>query len=107
MGGVCGVTGKSGLLHRLRVWFWKRQYRQGSVISRFLAPDIRREVEVVDTSDITSGVLTVRTRTWNVLYAIRGHQPEPAFGAVRSVEIANLWRWSGELWGGPVPSSDE
>jgi hypothetical protein len=90
----------------LRRWHRRRLYRPGRVVSRFLAPDVRRAVEVVDASEVDAGRLTVRTRTWNVLYAIKGLMPEPPFGEVRTVAVVDLWAWSGEPWGGPVPEAD-
>jgi len=93
--------------HTIRLWFWKRRYRPGRVVTRFLAPDIRRDVEVVDTSVIDSGVISARIRTWNVLYAIRGIGPEPALGEVKTIAIKELWKWSGARWGGPVPDSTD
>lgn len=94
------------MLARIRRWYRRRVYRPGRIVSRFLAPDVRREVMVVDASDIEAGRLTVRTRTWNVLYAIKGLSPKPQFGEVRSVAVGDLWAWSGEPWGGPVPEAD-
>ena len=94
-------------LHKLRLWHWKRRYRRGSVLTGFIACDVRRDVEVVDTSVIESGVISARTRTWNVLYAAKGIAPEPGFGDVRQVEIKELWKWSGRPWGGPVPPSTD
>ncbi len=84
-------------LRKIRVWHWKRLYRPGRVITRFLAPDIRRDVEAVDVSLIETGIISARIRTWNVLYAVKGIAPEPPFGAVRQIEIKDLWNWSGEL----------
>ena len=62
---------------------------------------------MIDASRIESGVLTVRTRTWNVLYAIKGLAPEPPFGDAREVAIRDLWKWTGEPWGGPVPPGSD
>jgi hypothetical protein len=87
----------------MRRWHRRRLYRPNRVLSRFLAPDIRRDVQVVDASEIDVGRLTVRTRTWNVLYAIKGRSPEPPFGDVRVMALSDLWAWSGQPWGGPVP----
>jgi hypothetical protein len=90
----------------LRRWYRRRLYRPGRVVSRFLAPDVRRDVQVIDASSIDAGLLVVQTRTWNALYAIKGNLPEPPFGEVRTVAIEDLWAWSGEPWGGPVPQAD-
>jgi hypothetical protein len=82
-------------------------YRPGQVVSRFLATDVRRDVQVVDASGIDAGLLKVRTRTWNVLYTIKGLSPEPPFVEVRTVAVRDLWAWSGEPWGGPIPDADQ
>jgi hypothetical protein len=92
--------------HKLRLWRWKRRYRPGTVVSRIIAPDVRRDVEVLDTSRIDAGVITARTRTWNVLYAIRKIEPEPPFGDAKDVAIKDMWRWTGASWDGAVPDSD-
>jgi hypothetical protein len=94
-------------LQKIRLWRWRRRYRRGEVLTRFIACDIRRDVEVVDTSRIEAGVISARTRTWNVLYAVKNIAPEPAFGAVREIAIKDLWNWPGEPWGGPVPASTD
>jgi hypothetical protein len=94
-----------GFRHLRRV-HRKRLYRPGRIVTRFLVPDVRRDVEVVDASELDSGLLTVRTRTWNVLYESKGLSPLPPFGASRTVAIAHLWDWTGEPWGGAVPEAD-
>jgi hypothetical protein len=94
-------------LKKIRCWYWRWRYTPGKTISRFIACDIRRDVEIVDAALIASGVITARTRTWNVLYTIKGLAPQPAFGDIRAIAIADLWKWSGESWGGPVPPSTD
>ena len=95
------------VMHKFRSWYWTRRYRAGRSITQFIALDVRREVEIVDASRAAAGVLSVRTRTWNVLYAVKGIAAQPPFGDVREVAIADLWQWSGEPWGGPVPASTD
>jgi len=94
-------------LHKMRSWYWTRHYKAGKTLTHFIAKDVRRDVEIVDASRADVGVFTVRTRTWNVLYAIKGLEPQPPFEDLREVAIRDLWKWSGELWGGPVPSSTD
>jgi hypothetical protein len=93
------------LITRIRLWLIRRKYRPGRVISRFLAPDVRQDVEVVDVSRIESGTISARVRTWNVLYTAKGLARQPPFSDIREIEIKNLWHWSGEPWGGPLPDS--
>ena len=59
------------MLPRLLLWYRKKRYRPGRTLSRFLAKDIRRDVQVVDASDIDRGTIFARTRTWNLLYAAK------------------------------------
>jgi hypothetical protein len=94
-------------LHNLRLQYLTRRYKSGKTLMQFIATDVRRDVEVIDASRVARGMLTVRTRTWNVLYAAKGIDPKPPFGEVREVAIAELWKWSGETWGGPVPPSTD
>jgi len=95
------------ILHKLRLWHRKRRYRPGKIITRFVARDIRRDVEVVDASQIERGVIRARTRTWNLLYAAHGVSSKPPFGDVRMIMLRDLWKWSGESWGGPVSTSED
>ncbi len=105
--GLDRFTARCPGFSHLRRWHQRRLYRPGQIVSQFLAPDVRRDVEVVDASGIDAGLLAVRTRTWNVLYAIKGLSPEPPFGEVRTVAVEDLWAWSGESWGGPVPAGED
>lgn len=98
---------KTQLLKRLRELYWRRKYRPGRVVTRFLAPDVRRDVEIIDSKEIEKGAITGRVRTWNVLYASKGIKAAPPFSEPKTLELAHLWDWSGEPWGGPVPESDE
>jgi len=86
---------------------WRRDYRVGKILTNFVARDIRRDIEIVDVADVDNGILTVKTRTWNLLHAIRGRHEKPPFGDVRQVEIEHLWDWDGEQWGGEVPESTD
>jgi hypothetical protein len=93
------------ILKKLRVWYWRARYRPGRTLTRFIACDVRRDVQVIDTSGINRGVIIARTCTWNVLYEHRGLVPRPAFGETRELAIRDLWNWDGERWGGQVPKS--
>jgi hypothetical protein len=81
----------------------KKRFRNGTVLTHFIAKDIRRDVEVVDASEIDQGFIIAKVRTWNVLYASKGIAPKPAFGEPTRMSILNLWEWPGAPWGGPVP----
>jgi hypothetical protein len=89
----------------IRLWHWRRTYRPGRTVTRFVAHDIRRDVEVIEVSKIRGGVITARICTWNVLYYAKNLQQKPEFEKVREIKINRLWEWSGNSWGGPVPPS--
>jgi hypothetical protein len=78
-----------------RMWAWRRTYRVGTEISRLVAPDIRRDVQVLDTSTIAEGVITARVRTWNVFDVVKGIAEEPSFGAEQKLQVQKLWEWQG------------
>lgn len=81
----------------LRRWLRRRWYRPGRVVTRFVARDIRRDVLVIDASQIDAGIITVRVRTWNVLYAVKGLASVAPFGDVQTVELRALWAWAGAV----------
>lgn len=91
------------MLARLRRYLRRRKYTVGAQLTQFLAPDVRRDVEIVEASEIDGGYVRARIRTWNVLHASKGLATVPAFGAPRRVAIDDLWTWTGEPWGGPIP----
>jgi hypothetical protein len=89
----------------IRLWHRRRIYRPGRTVTRFVARDIRRDVEVIDVSKIRDGVLIARTCTWNVLHHAKGLQQKLGLGEVREIEINRLWEWPSNSWGGSVPPS--
>ena len=91
---------------RLRRYLRHRRYVVGRTLTRFLAPDILRDVEIVDASELDDGFVTARIRTWNVLYVHRGISVAPEPSPPRRIAIAELWTWTGEPWGGPIPDDD-
>jgi hypothetical protein len=88
------------ILQSLRNWNRRRIYRPGRVISRFVARDVKREVEVVSADQIDDGIIIGRVRTNNVLYVAKGLTEKAGFGEAETLEIATLWNWSGQPWGG-------
>jgi hypothetical protein len=96
----------TAMLGRLRRYLRRKKYVTGAQLTQFLAPDVRRDVEIVDASEVDAGFVCARIRTWNVLHALHGMSSRPEFGAPRRMAIAELWRWTGERWGGPIPADD-
>ena len=93
-------------LNACRLGYRRKRFRVGATLSRFVAKDIRRDVEVVDAAEVDKGFVSARTRTWNVLYASKRIAPRPDFGEPQRVCIQNLWDWKGPSWGGPVPHEE-
>lgn len=88
------------MLQSVLRWLRRRSFREGSTLSRFVALDVRREVLVVSAARVEEGVITARIRTTNLLYVARGLAPQPEFEPPREVAIEELWKWSGQNWGG-------
>ncbi|QDT51301.1 hypothetical protein Pan258_53900 [Symmachiella dynata] len=78
----------------------RKVFREGCVLSRFIARDIRREVMILSAHDIDDGFVTARIRTTNVMYLSRGVVSSHAFGPPQRIAIDQLWVWSGQPWGG-------
>lgn len=85
---------------RLRNWLRRRSLREGRVVSRFIARDVRRDIMIVSAAKVDQGIITGRVRTTNVLYLFRGLVPQPEFSPAMELRIENMWHWTGEDWGG-------
>lgn len=85
---------------RLRNWWRRRTLREGRVVSRFIARDVRRDILVVSAAKIDEGLITGRVRTTNVLYLSKGLVPRSEFGPPEELRLDELWHWSGKTWGG-------
>lgn len=90
--------------NQLLLWYRRRHYHAGRLLSQFIARDVQREIEIIDSSEIEVGFISARVRTWNVLHVAKGMAIKPDFGDVRRLRIEQIWEWKGESWGGPVPS---
>jgi len=94
------VSGIRNLLERLRRWSRRREYREGEIVSRFIARDVRRDILVVSVARIDEGVITGRARTTNVLYLSKGLIHPPEFTPATEFRIDEMWHWTGQSWGG-------
>ena len=70
----------------------RRKYRRGARLSRFIALDVRRDVEIVDDSEVAEGFVVARIRTWNVLHAAKAGEVPPELCEARRVAVEELWR---------------
>jgi hypothetical protein len=85
---------------KIQRWFHRRKYREGRTLMRFIAHDIRREILVVSAARVDEGIITGRVRTSNVLYVSKGLVPQPEFESPRELLIKEMWKWTGQSWGG-------
>ena len=88
------------MFKRVRNWLCRRWYREGRTLSRFIAPDIRRDIRIVSAARVEDGILTVSVRTMNVLYLSRGLVLEPEFEPAVEIRPNEMWHWTGQPWGG-------
>lgn len=78
----------------------RRTFREGEIVSQFIAPDVRREVLVVSAARIEEGIITGRVKTTNLLYVAAGLVQEPEFEPARELILDDIWNWTGQPWGG-------
>jgi len=81
-------------------WFRKRRFREGKTLTRFIARDVRRDIQIISAVRIEEGIIAGRVRTTNVLYLSSGLVPEPEFEPARELRVEEMWRWTGKSWGG-------
>jgi hypothetical protein len=94
------VSSIRNLLKKLRTWSRRRRFREGEVLSRFIARDVRRDILIVSAERIDDGIITGRVRTTNVLYVSKDLIAEPEFEPARELHIDEMWHWTGKSWGG-------
>jgi hypothetical protein len=70
------------------------------VLSQFIACDVRREIKIISTDRIDEGFIVGQVRTNNILYLSKGLVKEQGFSEPMSLDITNMWEWSGKPWGG-------
>ena len=90
----------NSVFRAIQIWHRRHKYREGTVVSHFIARDVRRDILIVSVARIEEGIITGRVRTTNVLYASRGLVPELEFEPAMELRIENMWHWTGQSWGG-------
>ena len=88
------------LYRNIRDRFRRWKYREGRTLSGFVAKDIRRDILIVSAARVVEGGITGRVRTMNLLYRSAGLVPESEFGPLQELRLGELWRWTGQPWGG-------
>jgi hypothetical protein len=69
-------------------------------LSRFIAPDVRRDIQILSVARLDEGIVIGRARTTNLLYLSRGLIPEPEFEPPKELHVDDMWQWTGQSWGG-------
>jgi len=75
-------------------------YRPGKVISHFVAHDVCRKVKIISIEQIDDGLIVGQVQTNNILYLSKDLAEEQNFSEPMTLEIKNMWKWSGRTWGG-------
>jgi len=88
------------ILGWLRTWPRRLTFREGRVLSQFIARDVRRDILIVSAARIDEGIITGRVRTTNLLYRAARLVPQPGFGEAKELRLDEMWHWSGQSWGG-------
>jgi hypothetical protein len=88
------------MFERLKRWYRRRHFREGRTLQRFIAKDVRRDILIVSAERIDEGIIVGRVRTTNVLYLVRGLVPESEFEPARELHLRQMWKWTGQSWGG-------
>jgi hypothetical protein len=94
------VSNIRNTMFRIRTWLRRRILREGRVLSRVIARDIRRDILIVSSERIAEGIITGRIRTTNLLYVSKGLAPQPEFEAAKDLRVDEMWLWTGKSWGG-------
>jgi hypothetical protein len=88
------------MFKNIQNWHRRRKLREGKTISRFIARDVRRDIQIVSAARIDDGFIIARIRTSNVLYISKGLVTEPEFEPEKEIRIDEMWKWTGKSWGG-------
>jgi hypothetical protein len=88
------------MLKSIQRWFRHLRYREGRTISRLIARDVRRDIQIVSAARIDDGNITARVRTSNVLYVSKGLTTRPEFEPPRDIRLDEMWTWTGKSRGG-------
>ena len=83
-----------------RIGVIRAAFNEGRTLRRFVAKDVRREIQIVSIDKIEAGFIVVKTRTNNILYLKNKLVQEESFGEPQRMAIDKLWAWTGEGWGG-------
>ncbi len=88
------------MFKRIQNWLRRRQYQDGKILSRFIARDIRRDIQIVSAAKVEEGIIIGRVRTTNVLYVTHHLARKSEFGPPQELLISEMWRWTGQPSGG-------
>jgi len=72
---------------KLYLWLKKRSLREGKKITKWVRPDVRRDILILDLSRLSENLVGVKQRTYNVL---RRKEPPPDFGELEYIKLEIL-----------------
>jgi len=87
-------------IQNAKKWRRRRIYKAGMRISRFIAKDVKREIEIVSAEEIDDGFVMAKVRTYNLLYLSKRLTKKEPFSPAQRMAIDDLWKWTGKSWGG-------
>lgn len=94
------VRQRDDMCKSIQRWLLHQRFREGRTLSRFVARDVRREIQIVSAARIDDGFITARVRTSNLLYVSKGLTTKPEFEPPREMRLEEIWTWTGKSWGG-------
>lgn len=71
---------------KLHLWLKRRSLREGKVIVRWPARDVRRDLLITDLSRLADGQVGLKRRE----YCLRGKTPPPPFGEVEYISLREV-----------------
>jgi hypothetical protein len=90
----------SYIFYEILKWYRQQKYKNGTVLSRCIACDVRRDIKIISTERLNEGLVKCQIRTNNILYTFKGLVDEQDYGDPITIEISKMWVWSGQQWGG-------
>ena len=92
--------GIMNLFSKIKIWFLKQGYKEGAEISRFIACDVRRTINIISNEKIDDGLITICVKTNNLLYIYKKLAKESDYGHPVEIQVSDIWNWTGKDWGG-------
>ncbi len=72
--------------------YLQQRYKKGKSISKFIAHDLRKDIFVVDNSEIVTGYLTIKERIFDVRMLKKHDFQVPQFSLPKKIKIRKIWK---------------